>query len=94
MSPSTIDKMFEIYTFFENTTEIYNFGAIYLNSLPAVASRGFAAPEIGFSQPSAIFDLPSSPFYTLNKTTKYWRPPFLRNYYNGCCVGKLKRLSI
>ena len=25
MSPSTIDKMFEIYTFFENTTEIYIF---------------------------------------------------------------------
>ena len=24
-SPSTIDKMFEIYTFFENTTEIYTF---------------------------------------------------------------------
>ena len=25
VSPSTIDKMFEIYTFFENTTEIYTF---------------------------------------------------------------------
>ena len=25
MSPSTIDKMFEIYTFFENKTEIYTF---------------------------------------------------------------------
>ena len=25
MSPSTIDKKFEIYTFFENTTEIRNF---------------------------------------------------------------------
>jgi len=25
MSPSTIDKMFEIYTFFENRTEIYTF---------------------------------------------------------------------
>ena len=25
VSPSTIDKMFEIYTFFENTTEICNF---------------------------------------------------------------------
>ena len=25
MSPSTINKMFEIYTFFENTTEIYTF---------------------------------------------------------------------
>ena len=25
MSPSTIDKLFEIYTFFENTTEIYTF---------------------------------------------------------------------
>ena len=25
MSPSTIDKMFEIYTFFENTTEIHTF---------------------------------------------------------------------
>ena len=25
VSPSTIDKMFEIYTFFENRTEIYTF---------------------------------------------------------------------